>query len=70
MSQRSEKRSGALEISGLKVNVDVYMMGRHLGHSFVDGLGDKSSSIDYRTLELLYQDTRRKFKALGLRSAG
>jgi hypothetical protein len=57
-----------LALAAARHGFDVYTMGRHLRHSFVDALRDKISGVDYRTLELLYRDTNRKFKAFGLRN--
>jgi hypothetical protein len=41
-------------------------MGRSMRHSFVDEIIDKIPAIDKEVLELLYRDTRKKFRAMGL----
>lgn len=57
-----------LALAAARRGFDVCTLGKHLRHSFIDTLADKIPGIDYRTLELLYQDTLRKFRALGLRN--
>ena len=47
---------------------DVYTMGRPMRHSFVDEIADKVPGVDYEMLELLYNDTRAKFKSMSLRN--
>lgn len=57
-----------LALAAARRGFDVCTMGKQLRHSFVDALDDKISGVDYRMLELLYEDTRSKFKAFGLRN--
>jgi len=57
-----------LALGAARRGFDVYTIGRYRPHSFVDAIADKLKSLDYRMLELLYRDTRRKFIALGLRN--
>jgi hypothetical protein len=45
-----------------------YTLGRRLRHSFVEAIADKITGVDYRMLELLYTDTRKKFAAMRLRN--
>jgi hypothetical protein len=58
-----------LALAAARRGFDVYTEGRYLTHSFVDAITDKIPSVDYRMLELLYKDTRRKFAAMGLRNS-
>jgi hypothetical protein len=57
-----------LALAAARRGFDAYTVGKYHYHSFVDTLADKISGVDYHMLELLYRDTRRKFKALGLRN--
>jgi hypothetical protein len=57
-----------LALAAARRGFEVYTMGKHLRHSFVDAIHDKIPDIDYSVLELLYNDTRAKFRAMGLRN--
>ena len=57
-----------LALAAVRRGFRVYTMGRHLRYSFVDVIHDKIPDIDYGVLELLYKDTRAKFRAMGLRN--
>jgi len=57
-----------LALAAARRGFHVYTMGMPLRHSFVDAIADKNPSIDYTVLELLYGDTRKKFRAMGLRN--
>jgi hypothetical protein len=59
-----------LALAAARRGFDVYTVGRYLRHSFVDAIADKIPSVDYRMLELLYKDARRKFTTMGLRNSG
>jgi hypothetical protein len=56
-----------LALAAARRGFKVYTMGRSLRHSFVDVIRDKIPSVDNKVLELLYKDTRRKFRAMGLK---
>ena len=56
-----------LALAAARRGFEVYTMGRTLSHSFVDVIRDKIPSVDNKVLELLYNDTRRKFRAMGLK---
>jgi len=56
-----------LALAAARRGFQVYTMGRSLRHSFVDAIRDKIPSVDNKVLELLYNDTRRKFRAMGLK---
>jgi hypothetical protein len=56
-----------LALAAARRGFEVYTMGRALRHSFVDVMRDKIPSVDNKVLELLYSDTRRKFRAMGLK---
>jgi len=58
-----------LAVAAAKRGFDVYTMGKPTRHSFVDAISNKIPSIDYKMLELLYNDTRAKFRAMSLRNA-
>ena len=49
---------------------DVYTMGNSSRPSFVDAIGERIPGIDYKMLELLYDDTRAKFKSMSLKNVG
>jgi hypothetical protein len=57
-----------LALAAARRGFEAYTMGRSLQHSFVDAIADKIPQVDYAMLELLYDDTRRKFRAMGLRN--
>jgi hypothetical protein len=57
-----------LALAASRRGFDVYTLGRHLRHSFVDAIADQIPGVDYQMLELLYRDTRRKFRSAGLRN--
>lgn len=57
-----------LALAAARRGFEAYTMGSSLRHSFVDMIADKIPQIDYTTLELLYDDIRRKFRAIGLRN--
>jgi len=44
-----------------------YTMGKSLRHSFVDAI-DRVPGIDYGMLELLYNDTKAKFKSMSIKN--
>jgi hypothetical protein len=56
-----------LALAAARRGFKVYTIGRTLRHSFVDVIRDKIPSVDDRVLELLYNDTRTKFRAMGLK---
>jgi hypothetical protein len=56
-----------LALAAARRGFEVYTMGKSLRHSFVDVIRDKIPSVDNNVLELLYNDTRRKFRAMGLK---
>ena len=58
-----------LALAAARRGFDVYTVGRYLRHSFVDAIADKIPTVDYRMLELLYKDTRRKFTTMDLRNS-
>jgi ABC-type bacteriocin/lantibiotic exporter with double-glycine peptidase domain len=57
-----------LALAAARRGFDVYTMGRPIRHSFVDAIADKVPGIDYEMLELLYNDTKAKFKSLSLKN--
>jgi hypothetical protein len=57
-----------LALAAARRGFETYTMGSSLRHSFVDIIADKIPQLDYRMLELLYDDIRRKFRAIGLRN--
>jgi hypothetical protein len=57
-----------LALAAARRGFDVYTVGRELPQSFVEAIAGKISGIDYRVLELLYADTRKKFSAMHLRN--
>lgn len=56
-----------LALAAARRGFEVYTMGKSLRHSFVDVIRDKIPSVDNKVLELLYNDTRRKFRVMGLK---
>jgi ABC-type bacteriocin/lantibiotic exporter with double-glycine peptidase domain len=57
-----------LAVAAARRGFNVYTMGKSLRHSFVDAIADRVPRIDYRMLELLYDDTRAKFKSMTLKN--
>ena len=57
-----------LAIAAARRGFDVYTIGKPTRHSFVDAIVHSIPSIDYKMLELLYHDTRMKFKDMSLRN--
>jgi ABC-type bacteriocin/lantibiotic exporter with double-glycine peptidase domain len=55
-----------LALAAVKRGFSVYTIGLPRRHSFVDAIADKIPAVDKEILELLYEDTRSKFRALGL----
>jgi hypothetical protein len=55
-----------LALAAAKRGFSVYTIGLLRPHSFVDALADKIPAVDRRILELLYRDTRNKFRKMGL----
>jgi len=56
-----------LALAAARRGFDVYTIGKHVQHSFVDAIADKIPGVDYRMLELLYNDTRKKFRVMHLK---
>ena len=59
-----------LALAAAKRGFDVYTMGKHTPHSFVETIADRIPGIDYKMLELLYNDTKLRFKAMLLKNVG
>jgi hypothetical protein len=57
-----------LALAAARRGFSVFTMGEPRKHSFVDAIADKIPGIDIDTLELLYKDTSRKFRAMKLRN--
>jgi hypothetical protein len=57
-----------LALAAARRGFSAYTLGRRLRHSFVEAIADKIPGVDYRMLELLYTDTRKKFGAMRLRN--
>ena len=57
-----------LAVAVARRGFNVYTIGRHLRHSFVDAIADKIEGVNYGMLELLYKDTRKKFRAMHLKN--
>jgi len=55
-----------LALAAAKRGFSVYTIGLPHRHSFVDAIADKIPSVDSEILELLYKDTRSKFRAMRL----
>jgi ABC-type bacteriocin/lantibiotic exporter with double-glycine peptidase domain len=55
-----------LALAAAKRGFSVYTIGLPRRHSFVDVIADKIPAVDSEILELLYKDTRNKFRAMGL----
>ncbi len=56
-----------LALAAARRGFEVYTLGKSLRHSFVDVIRDKIPGVDNKVLELLYNDTRRKFRVMGLK---
>jgi hypothetical protein len=57
-----------LAMAAVRRGFDVYTIGKPTRHSFVDAIANGIPSIDYKMLELLYNDTRKKFRDMSLRN--
>jgi len=57
-----------LAIAAARRGFSVYTMGIFRPHSFVDEIVDKIPALDKNVLELLYRDTRMKFREMKLRN--
>jgi hypothetical protein len=57
-----------LALAAARRGFEVCTMGKTLQHSFVDAIADRIPNIDYKMLELLYNDTRVKFRVMGLKN--
>jgi Peptidase_C39 like family len=57
-----------LALAAARRGFDVYTMGKSRPHSFVDAIAERVPGIDYKMLELLYNDTKTKFKSMRLRN--
>jgi Peptidase_C39 like family len=57
-----------LALAGARRGFDVYTLGSALRHSFVDAIDNKIPNIDYKMLELLYNDTKAKLHVIGVKN--
>ena len=57
-----------LALAAAKRGFSVYTIGLTRRHSFVDTIADKIPAVNNEILELLYKDTRSKFRAMRLRN--
>jgi hypothetical protein len=57
-----------LAMAAVRRGFDACTMGKSLRHSFVDAIAERVPGIDYKMLELLYKDTRTKFKSMSLKN--
>jgi ABC-type bacteriocin/lantibiotic exporter with double-glycine peptidase domain len=57
-----------LALAAAKRGFDVYTMGKSTQHSFVEAIADRVPGISYKMLELLYNDTKLRFKAMRLKN--
>jgi Peptidase_C39 like family len=57
-----------LALAAARRGFDVYTMGHSMPHSFVDAIAERVPGIDYKMLELLYNDTKARFKSMRLRN--
>jgi ABC-type bacteriocin/lantibiotic exporter with double-glycine peptidase domain len=57
-----------LALAAARRGFEVYTIGKSLRHSFVDAIRDGIPGLDNVVVELFYDDTRRKFKAMGLKN--
>jgi hypothetical protein len=57
-----------LALAAARRGFQVYTIGKSLRHSFVDTIRDTIPGLDNVVVELFYNDTRRKFKAMGLKN--
>jgi hypothetical protein len=59
-----------LALAAARRGFDVYTMGALQRYSFVKTIARNIPGIDFRMLELLYKDTKVKFRAMGLKNVG
>jgi hypothetical protein len=59
-----------LALAAARRGFDAYTMGATLRYSYVSSIASKIPNIDFKMLELLYTDTKTKFRAIGLKNAG
>jgi hypothetical protein len=57
-----------LAVAAARRGFNVYTIGKPRRHSFVDKIADKVPNLDYELLELLYRDTKKKFRSLRLKN--
>jgi hypothetical protein len=57
-----------LALAAAKRGFSVYTIGLTRRHSFVDAIADKIPAFDSEILELLYRDTRSKFRGMRLKN--
>lgn len=57
-----------LALAAARRGFEVYTIGRTLPHSFIDAIKDQIPNLDLGVLELLYEDTKTKFRSMGLRN--
>ncbi len=57
-----------LALAAAKRGFNVHTIGRALPHSFVDAIDNKIPNIDYKMLELLYNDTKAKLLAMRVKN--
>ncbi|MGP8128735.1 MAG: peptidase C39 family protein [Candidatus Bathyarchaeia archaeon] len=58
-----------LALAAARRGFNLYILGRTLRHSFVDAIDNKIPNIDYKMLELLYNDTKAKLHAMRVKNA-
>ena len=57
-----------LALAAARRRFEVYTMGGNLPHSFIDAIKDQIPNLDMGVLEQLYDDTKTKFRSMGLRN--
>ncbi len=57
-----------LALAAARRGFDVYTLGGTQAHSFIDAIKDEITNLDWGVLELLYEDTKSKFRSVGLRN--
>jgi hypothetical protein len=57
-----------LALAAARRGFDVYTLGSTRTHSFIDAIKDQIPNLDWGVLELFYEDTRSKFRSVGLRN--
>ena len=57
-----------LALAAARRGFEVYTMGGNLPHSFIDAIKDQIPNLDMGVLEQLYDDTKTKFRSMGLRN--